>query len=83
MFIHAHSEQISSFRIFFILPLENVTDVCKTPILFFVYQPTTKPLKNMYVHLTYEGCSYKENSYCINCGNQIQDPDEYGYCILL
>lgn len=44
---------------------------------------TFDPLNNVYVYSTYEGCSYKENGCCLNCGSgyQIQDPDENGYCI--
>lgn len=54
---------------------------CQIPNVITIRCVTFDPLKNVYVYSTYEGCSYKENGYCRNCGNQIQEPDEYRYCL--
>lgn len=54
---------------------------CQIPNVKSIRCVTFDPLKNVYVYSTYEGCSYKENGYCISCGFQIQEPDKYGYCI--
>lgn len=54
---------------------------CQIPNVETIRCLTFDPLNNVYVYSTYEGCGYKENGCCFKCGNYIQEPDVYGYCI--